>query len=147
MMPAPMDKPLIAYVRSERYFALDVREWGLPTGGFVGSTWRFGGEDDRRMAVLVSQGPKSVVVQVAGIVLVDGRERFPAGWRKAFASYVRAWPASSWGVACWADLSDRERNQIALRVLAPDAPSEPRDAAGEYVRRRTAAAILGGGDQ
>ena len=135
----------VARVRRSRYLALGIREWGMPTSAYPGRAWRFGPDDAPRMSVIVAHGPDRVRIETADVVFVDddhGAERFPPGWRDAFAHAVRRSPWSSGEIAAWARLSHRARIRLALRVLSADMPGKPRDKIGEEGRRRVAAAIL-----
>ena len=76
---------------------LGVREWGLPTGCYIGKMWR---SERHRVAVCLLPIPKDTS-RLSGesrrIYIVEHADEqwIPVTWRRAIATYKRQWPDSA----------------------------------------------------
>ena len=85
------------------YLSLGLREWGVPTGRFTGSAWRFFRPKDLRddrplgMSCMVPSGRTRLRVESRRVVFVEDESRvwLPAPWRRALARYLAQWPESA----------------------------------------------------
>lgn len=75
---------------------LSVREWGLPTGLFVGKLWR---SERHRTVTIILPGPdpERVTFSTRRVERVDRPEDqwLPRAWIDAARVYRREWPASA----------------------------------------------------
>lgn len=127
---------LEAHIYHRHYLALNEREWGLPTGMYVGKMWRstINGVPWVHIVRPVSLG--MVGVESARVV-PDPATSFPPGWREWMADYVKNWPHSSLSIARWAALTGDERAKLAAQIL-----STRSDPIGESGRFATVRALL-----
>ncbi|CAB4203470.1 hypothetical protein UFOVP1382_86 [uncultured Caudovirales phage] len=92
----------VVYLHHRRWLALHVREWGLPTGIYVGKAWRNDNMEEPTMTVILpGSTPFTVRFLTVRVVWTEKRERFPTGFRDAFAEYLRDWPHSAKDVRRW----------------------------------------------
>jgi len=96
--------------------ALGVREWGLPTGMYVGKACR--SKERGTMSAILPRGRDRCRVETRRLVEVTETERewVPATWRRAAAQYCKAWPSSAGAVAYWAALTLEERRALVLQL-------------------------------
>ena len=79
---------------------LGVREWGLPTGMFIGNTWR----SDKKHTVsciLPARASKPDMearrVETRRVLIADRPEQqwLPKAWKEAMRAYKKQWPESA----------------------------------------------------
>ena len=122
-----------AYVNADRFKSVGER-WSPPRHGYEGKTWRYGD----RLWTILRAADGSLHATSAEVVITEGPERFPKGWRDAFAAYLRQWPCSACEVAAWANVSIEERVRIAMGLIHRS------DRISRASSRRVAARILAG---
>ena len=73
---------------------LSIREWGLPTGGFIGTSWR--SERRRTISVIVRRGDKVFVeTRPYEFVFSTDEQWIPKAWVEAMNEYAEQWPDSA----------------------------------------------------
>jgi len=73
---------------------LSIREWGLPTGGFIGTSWR--SEHRRTISVIVLRGDKAFVeARPLEFVFNTDEQWMPKSWALAMNEYAEQWPDSA----------------------------------------------------
>jgi len=103
-------------LRREAIQALGVREWGRPTGMYVGKAWR--SKERGTMSAILPRGSDRCGVETRRLVEVAeaDQEWVPATWRRAAVQYCKAWPSSAGAVAYWAALTLEERRELVLQL-------------------------------
>lgn len=85
-----MKRPV--YLTAANLQHINVREWGLPTGVFIGKVWR---SERRRIVVCILPVGRSTAVNLdtRPVLIVDRPEHqwIPASWRSAMARYRADW--------------------------------------------------------
>ena len=73
---------------------LSIREWGWPTGGFIGTSWR--SEINRTISVIVRRGDKAFVeTRPLEFVFNTDEQWMPKHWTLAMNEYAEQWPDSA----------------------------------------------------
>ncbi len=73
---------------------LSIREWGLPTGGFIGTSWR--SEHRRTISVIIRRGDKAFVeTRPLEFVFNTDGQWMPKAWVLAMNEYAEQWPESA----------------------------------------------------
>ena len=74
---------------------IGIREWGLPTGRYVGKLWR--SERNRTITCLLPHDADTLRAESRHVLIVDRPDEqwIPATWRRAMSAYKRQWPDSA----------------------------------------------------
>ncbi len=125
-------------LRHARYTGICERQWGLPTGMYVGTTWRSTFAGDPILSIVRPSSEGKVRVEVAPVIfVVMERESFPVGWRTWMAAYASRWPDSAASILPWANITDDRRCELATDMI-----SVRNDPIGSEGRMRTARNLL-----
>ena len=98
---------------------IGVREWGMPTGWFVGKLWR--SEEKKTITCIIPAGENSGKTETLPLEVVPpGHSQWmPDHWRAALWEYVQQWPSSGCYCGPFLAISEAQRCDF-IRKMAAD---------------------------
>ena len=114
-----------AWIESRIVDRISVREWGLPLLQVPGKIWR--SENNCTVTCMVETDTVNVVrleTLPLQVMAIGELSQIPNHWRESIWGYVKAYPASAYGLAPLLDITTEQRcdfvRQQAERLVASD---------------------------